>query len=60
MGKVLELSGFTIVAAVLFHADSSDQTQEILIMKNWAITGGVLLVYVYGAGEISINRKMAR
>lgn len=56
----IALAGFTIVAAILFHADFSDQTRMILLMKNWAITGGLLLVYVYGAGEISIDRKMAR
>jgi putative oxidoreductase len=56
----IALAGFTIVAAILFHADFSDQTRMILFMKNWAITGGLLLVYVYGAGEISIDRKMAR
>lgn len=54
----LALAGFTVVAAVLFHADFSDQTQMILFMKNWAITGGLLLVYVYGAGELSVDRKL--
>lgn len=54
----LALAGFTVIAAVLFHADFSDQTQMILFMKNWAITGGLLLVYVYGAGEISMDRKL--
>ena len=54
----LALAGFTVLAAVLFHADFSDQTQMILFMKNWAITGGLLMVYVYGAGEISMDRKL--
>jgi putative oxidoreductase len=56
----LALAGFTVLAAILFHADFADQTQMILFMKNWAITGGLLLVYVYGAGEISLDRKMGR
>jgi putative oxidoreductase len=56
----IALAGFTALAAILFHADFSDQTQMILFMKNWAITGGLLLVYVYGAGEISMDRKLAR
>lgn len=56
----IALAGFTVLAAILFHADFSDQTQMILFMKNWAITGGLLLVYVYGAGEISMDRKLAR
>jgi putative oxidoreductase len=56
----IALAGFTVLAAILFHADFGDQTQMILFMKNVAITGGLLLVYVYGAGEISIDRKLAR
>ena len=56
----ITLAGFTVVAAILFHADFSDQTQMILFMKNWAITGGLLLVYVYGAGELSVDRKLGR
>jgi len=56
----IALAGFTVLAAILFHADFSDQIQTILFMKNWAITGGLLLVYVYGAGEISMDRKLAR
>ncbi len=39
----IALAGFTIVAAILLHADFSDQTRMILSMKNWAITGGLLL-----------------
>jgi putative oxidoreductase len=54
----LALAGFTVVAALLFHADFSDQMQTILFMKNWAITGGLLMVYVYGAGELSLDRKL--
>lgn len=54
----IALAGFTVLAAVLFHADFGDQTQMILFMKNWAITGGLLLVYVYGAGELSLDRKL--
>jgi len=55
----IALAGFTIVAAILFHADFNGQTRMILFMKNWAITGGLLLFYLYGSGEISIDRKMA-
>lgn len=56
----ISLAGFTVLAAILFHADFSDQTQMILFMKNWAITGGLLLAYRYGAGELSMDRRLAR
>ncbi len=54
----IALAVFTVLAAILFHADFSDQTQMILFMKNWAITGGLLLLYVHGAGELSLDRKL--
>jgi putative oxidoreductase len=54
----IALAGFTALAAILFHADFGDQTQMILFMKNWAIVGGLLLAYVHGAGEISLDRKL--
>ena len=52
------LAGFTALAAILFHADFGDQTQMILFMKNWTIVGGLLLAYVHGAGEFSLDRKL--
>ena len=56
----MALALFTVLAAILFHTDFADQMQMILFMKNMAITGGLLLVYVYGAGEISMDRKLGR
>ncbi|MGQ0442140.1 MAG: DoxX family protein [Methylophilaceae bacterium] len=44
------LALFCIVAAVIFHSDSSDQMQMILFLKNIAIAGGLLLL---GAGGIT-------
>jgi len=56
----IALAMFTVMAALLFHTDFSDQMQMILFMKNWAITGGLLMVYVYGAGELSLDRRISR
>lgn len=44
------LAGFSIVSAVIFHANFADQMQSILFMKNVAIAGG-LLILVAGAGQ---------
>ena len=38
------LAGFCIVAAVIFHANFSDQMQMILFMKNLAMAGGFLFL----------------
>lgn len=54
------LAAFTIMAAIIFHADFSDQMQSIMFMKNLAISGGLLLLSIHGAGELSLDKKMSR
>ena len=51
----LLLAGFTLVAAVIFHSDFSQQMQTILFTKNIAITGAFLLLYAQGPGDWSLN-----
>ena len=53
----LALAGFTVVSAVLFHANFGDQMQTIMFMKNLAMAGGLLLLYVHGAGSYSIDAR---
>ncbi|HLA32048.1 MAG TPA: DoxX family protein [Pseudomonas sp.] len=55
----LLLSGFCLLAALIFHRNFSDQMQMIMFMKNFAIAGGFLLLYVQGAGAYSIDAKRA-
>ncbi len=56
----LALAGFTILSAALFHADFSDQMQQIQFMKNFAIAGGFLFLAVAGAGAWSIDARRAQ
>ena len=49
------LAGFTLLAAILFHSDFSQQTQAILFMKNIAIGGAFLLLFSQGPGQWTIN-----
>ena len=51
----LALAIFTIVAAVLFHADTADRIQTILFMKNGALAGGLLLLAANGPGRLAGN-----
>lgn len=51
------LAGFTAVAAIIFHSNLADQMQMILFMKNWAISGGLLLLAVHGAGALSLENR---
>lgn len=54
------LAVFTVAAAVIFHNNFDDQTQMILFMKNIAITGGLMLLAVHGAGAYSIDSRYSR
>lgn len=54
------LAGFTVLSAILFHANSTDQIQQIMFLKNLAIAGGFLLLVVNGAGKISLDHRFGR
>jgi putative oxidoreductase len=55
----LILAGFTLLAAVLFHSAFAEQIQMILFLKNVAIAGGFLLLFVHGAGPWSLDARRA-
>ena len=54
------LAGFTIVATLIFHSNLGDQTQMLFFLKNLAITGGLLMVALHGAGPWSIDNARSR
>ena len=60
----LALAAFTLVASVLFHnywtlpADKQ-MMQQLLFMKNLAITGGLLAIFAFGAGTLSLDQRRA-
>ncbi|TNG00851.1 MAG: DoxX family protein [Gammaproteobacteria bacterium] len=51
------LAGFSIFAAVLFHSNPGDQMQMILLMKNFTIAGGLLVLATAGAGALSLDAR---
>ena len=53
----LGLAGFTLLAAILFHAHLSDQIQQIMFLKNLSIAGGFLLLAANGAGPWSLDAR---
>ncbi|WP_052494113.1 DoxX family protein [Nitrosospira sp. NpAV] len=53
----LALATFTVAAGALFHNAIGDQTQFIMLLKNIAITGGLLQVAAFGAGAFSIDTR---
>ena len=56
--SALILSLFTLTLAVIFHTDFSDQMQLISFLKNIAISGGFLIIFVRGSGKYSIDYKL--
>ncbi len=55
----LLLAGFSILAALLFHA-SADQVQQIMFLKNLGLAGGFLLLAANGAGRLSVDHWRQR
>lgn len=53
----LALAGFCVLAALLFHSNLGEQIQMIMFMKNFAIAGGLLLLYVQGPGAYSLDAR---
>lgn len=51
------LAGFSLVSAVLFHANFGDQMQMIMFMKNLALAGGFLMIVALGAGPWSFDNR---
>ena len=53
----IALAGFTVLSAILFHADFSNQAEMTNFMKNIAIAGGFLTLFVHGAGAYSLDNR---
>ena len=51
----LTLAGFCVMTALLFHANFADRTQMFHFLKNVAIAGGLLALYVTGPGRLSFD-----
>ena len=51
----LALAGFCVVTALLFHANFTDRVQMFHFLKNFALTGGLLALYVSGPGRLSFD-----
>ena len=53
------LAGFSIISAVIFHANFADQMQSILFMKNIAMAGGLLFLVAGNAHQWSIDGRLS-
>ena len=56
--SALVLAIFTLATALIFHTDFTNQMQLTSFIKNFAIAGGFLIIFVNGAGKYSIDHKL--
>ena len=56
--SALVLAMFTLATALIFHTDFTNQMQLTSFLKNFAIAGGFLIIFVRGAGKYSIDQKL--
>ena len=54
------LSLFCIATAVIFHNDFADQIQFTSFLKNIALAGGFLILFVNGAKDFSVDKKFKK
>jgi putative oxidoreductase len=56
----LALAVFSLAAAVSFHNNFADQNQMIHFLKNVMMAGGLLQIFAFGAGAISLDARLLR
>ena len=54
------LSLFCIATAVIFHNDFSDQMQLGSFLKNIALAGGFVFIFINGTKDFSLDRKFEK
>ncbi len=57
----LALAGFTLLASILFHdfwnkAGPELMTNQLFFFKNVAAIGGMLMVFAFGPGRLSLDK----
>jgi putative oxidoreductase len=54
------LAGFSLLSALLFHANFGDQMQMIMFMKNISIAGGFLMIVALGGGAFALDNRLKK
>ena len=55
--SALILALFSLLLALVFHTDFSNQMQLISFLKNLALSGGFLIIFINGRGKFSIDQR---
>ena len=51
------LAGFSIMAALMFHSNFANRNEILHFEKDIAIAGGLLVLFAFGSGAWSIDRR---
>ena len=54
----LVLALFAALLAIIFHTDFSNQMELMSFLKNFAIAGGFLIIFIRGAGKYSLDEQL--
>ena len=49
---------FTFTVAIIFHTDFGEGIQMTMFLKDLAIAGGFLIIFVRGAGKYSLDQRL--
>ena len=51
----LVMTLFTLTVAIIFHTDFSEGMQLIFFLKDLAIAGGFIIIFVHGSSKFSLD-----
>ena len=51
---------FTLTVAIIFHTDFSEGMQITFFLKDLAIAGGFMIIFVYGSNKISLDYRIKK
>lgn len=52
------LAGFSLLSALIFHFDLADELQVVMLLKNVAIAGGLLVLAANGPGALALDGRL--
>ena len=56
--SALILALFSLLLALVFHTDFSNQMQLMSFLKNLALSGGFLIIFINGGGKYSVDKRL--
>ena len=58
--SALIMALFTLTVAIIFHTNFSEGMQMTFFLKDLAIAGGFMIIFVYGSNKISLDYRIKK